>query len=205
MSGGAAWALVALALALVVVRRRSMAIALVTVQSLWIAIGALVLTPERSTEFVAASAVLVAKALLIGALLAVVLARTREPRPVDEGATPLLRLVAAGALALAATALVPAFGLESRSTERAAVALVVLGIATVVARRPTLFQALGILVAENGIALAATSVRGGLPIVIELGVIFDVIVIVAVATAFHERIFGALGTGDTSLLRRLRD
>jgi hydrogenase-4 membrane subunit HyfE len=75
----------------------------------------------------------------------------------------------------------------------------------VVARRATLFQALGLLVAENGIALAATAVKGGLPIVIELGAVFDVILIVAVATAFHERIFGEFGTGDTSLLRGLRD
>jgi hydrogenase-4 component E len=205
MSGGAVWALVALALALVVVRRRSAAIALVTLQSLGIAVGALALAPARSTEFVVASAALLAKALLVGAVLAWSLARTREPRPVDEGAAPLLRFVAAVALALAATALVPAFGLESRGAEQAAVALVVLGVATVVARRATLFQALGLLVAENGIALAATAVKGGLPIVIELGVVFDVIVIVAVATAFHERIFGELGTGDTSLLRGLRD
>ena len=205
MSGAAAWALVGLALAVLVVRRRSTAIAVVSLQSLGIAIGALVLAPGRSTEFAVASVVLLAKALLLGAVLGWSLTRTREPRPVDEGAAPLVRLVAGVALALGAAALVPSFGLESRSAEQATIALVVLGVAAVVARRPTLFQALGLLVAENGIALAATAVKGGLPIVIELGVVFDVIVIVAVATAFHERIFGELGTGDTSLLRGLRD
>ena len=205
MSGVGAWALVGLALAVLFVRRRSAAIALVTLQSLAIAIGALVLAPSRSTEFVVASAVLLAKALLVGCVLGWSLTRTREPRPVDEGAAPLVRLVAGVALGLTATALVPSFGLESSGAEQAAVALVVLGVATVVARRATLFQALGLLVAENGIALAATAVKGGLPIVIELGIVFDVIIIVAVATAFHERIFGEFGTGDTSLLRGLRD
>lgn len=205
MSGAAAWGLVGLALAVLVIRRRSAAIALVTLQSLAIAVGALVLAPSRSTEFVVASIVLLAKALLVGGLLGWSLTRTREPRPVDEGVAPVVRLVAGIALALTATALVPSFGLESRGAEQAAVALVVLGVATVVARRATLFQALGLLVAENGIALAATAVKGGLPIVIELGAVFDVILIVAVATAFHERIFGEFGTGDTSLLRGLRD
>jgi hydrogenase-4 membrane subunit HyfE len=53
--------------------------------------------------------------------------------------------------------------------------------------------------------VAATAVVGGMPLVIELGTVFDLIVIVVVATAFHERIFDAYGTGDTTLLRGLRD
>lgn len=205
MSSGVVWALVGLALVVLVARRRSTAIAVVTIQSLSIAAVALALAPGRHAEFVVASVVLLAKALLVGAALVFSLLRTRETRPVGEGAAPLLRFVAAAALALGTTALVPSFGLETRSTEQAAVALVVLGIATVVARRPTLFQVLGLLVAENGIALAAAAVPGGLPIVIELGVVFDVIVIAAIAIVFHHRIFEVLGTGDTALLRGLRD
>ena len=188
-----------------VVRRRSASIALVTAQTLLIAIGAFVLTPQRSTEFLVASFALLARAIGIGAFLLWSMRRTREPRPVWEGVAPLVRFLIAGAAALAATWLVPSFGLRSRASEQATVALVVIGIAIVAARRATLQQALGILVAENGIALAATAVKGGLPIVIELGAIFDLIMIVAVATAFHERIFDELGTGDTSLLRGLRD
>ena len=40
---------------------------------------------------------------------------------------------------------------------------------------------------------------------IEIGAVFDLIVLVAVATALHERIFQQLGTGDSTLLRELRD
>jgi len=38
-------------------------------------------------------------------------------------------------------------------------------------------------------------------LLIELGVAFDLIVLVTVAVAFHQRIFGEFGTGDTGVLR----
>ena len=205
MTGGIAWALVGLGLGVVAVRRRSAAIALVTAQSALLGVGAFALTPRRSTEFLLASAALVAKAVLLTVLLGWSLARTRERLPVRDETAPILRVGLAVAIALGVTALVPAFGLEDRSSEQATAALVAIGIATVVLRRATLFQVLGLLVAENGIALAATAVEGGMPLVIELGALFDVIVVAVVATAFHERIFGALGSGDTHELRGLRD
>ena len=59
--------------------------------------------------------------------------------------------------------------------------------------------------AENGIALAAVAVPGGLPLLIELGVAFDLVVLVTVAVVFHDRIFREFGTGDTAVLRELRD
>jgi hydrogenase-4 membrane subunit HyfE len=41
--------------------------------------------------------------------------------------------------------------------------------------------------------------------VVELGALFDVLLVVAVALAFHDRIYRLLGTGDSALLRELRD
>ena len=99
----------------------------------------------------------------------------------------------------------PRLGLGDVHAERAAVALVLVGIAIVVARRPVLFQLLGLIVAENGVSLLAVSVPGGLSYVVELGALFDLAVVVAVAAAFATRIHDELGTGDTELLRGLRD
>jgi hydrogenase-4 component E len=205
MSAAIPWTMLALGLGVVVVRRRSTAILLVTAQSLVVAGAAVALAPERSVEFLIASIALAGKALVVGSLLAWSLSRTREQRPLAEDFAPLVRLVGTVAIAIAVAALVPSFGLVSRPAEQAAVALVGIGIAIVVSRKATLLQALGLLVAENGIALAATAVEGGLPLVIEVGALFDLVVIVTVATAFHERIFGELGTGDTTLLSDLRE
>jgi hydrogenase-4 component E len=200
-----AWTLVLLALAVVATRRRSTAIILVTLQSLVLAGAALALAPGRSHEFLLASIALTVKALVIGTALLWTMLRTREQRPLVEDFAPLARVGGALAFAAAIAALIPRFGLPSRFAEAAAVALVAIGIATAVSRKATLMQALGLIVAENGVAFAAAAAGGGVPLVIEVGVVFDLIVIVAVAAAFHERIFGELGTGDATLLRGLRD
>ena len=96
-------------------------------------------------------------------------------------------------------------GLGNSHTEHAAVALVLIGIAIVVARRPLLFQLLGLIVAENGLALLAVSVPGGLSYVVEIGALFDLAMVVTVAAAFAHRIHVELGTGDTERLGGLRD
>jgi hydrogenase-4 component E len=198
-------AIFALGLSVIVVRRRSIAIALMGAQSLLLGIGALSLAPGRSSDFLVAGIVLLTKALVLPVLLYVVMRRTREPRMVAPAAGPLLRLAGAAAVALLAAVLVPPLGVGDAQTEQTSVALVLVGIAIVVARRPALFQLLGLIVAENGLSLLAVSVPGGLPYVIELGALFDLALVVTVAAAFVQRIHGELGTGDTELLRGLRD
>ncbi len=83
--------------------------------------------------------------------------------------------------------------------------MLAVGLAIIMVRRATIFQVLALLVAENGIAVAAVSVTGGLPIVIELGVAFDVVLLVMVAVVFHQKIFSSFGTTDTLALGELRD
>jgi hydrogenase-4 component E len=195
----------ALGLAVIVVRRRSVAIALMGAQSLAIGVGALTLAPDRSSDYLIAGIVLLTKGAVLPALLFAVMRRTREARLVAPAAGPLLRLAGAAGVALLTAALVPPLGLSDRQTEQTAVAIVLVGISIVAARRPALFQVLGMIVAENGLSLLAVSVPGGLPYVIELGALFDLTLVVTVAAAFVQRIHGELGTGDTELLRGLRD
>lgn len=204
MNSGVAWILVGLGLATVVVRRRSAAILIVTVQSIALGGAAFAMAGGRDAEFWLASAALVLKGIVLGVGLGWSVRRTREPRPLAEGVPAPVRFVVAVVLALGAAALVPSFGISS-SDGNATAALVAIGAGIVLLRRATIFQALGLIVAENGVAIAATSAHNGLPIVIELGFVFDVIVVVAVAVAVAERIHGEFGTGDTGRLRELRD
>lgn len=205
MSGALVGAILALGLGVIVVRRRSVAIALVAAQSLALGIGALELAEGRSSEYLVASFVLLTKAIVLPALLAAIVRRTPKTRPVVAASGPLARLGAAAGVALLAGLLVPPLGLGDARVEQTAVALVLVGIAIVVARRPAFFQLLGLIVAENGVALLAVSVPGGLSYVIELGALFDLALVVTVAAAFAHRIHAELGTGDTELLRGLHD
>jgi hydrogenase-4 component E len=199
------WALVVSAIGVVVVRRRSVAIALVALQSVWLGAEAIGDAAGGSTALLVGGAVLVAKAIVLPVLLAGVVMRTREPQRITSERHPLARLTLALALALSMAALVPRFGLAHRGVEHAAVGLVALGIATAMVRRPAIFQVLGFLIAENGLYLAALAAPGGLPALIELGLVFDLVVIVSVAGAFSAKIHEELGTGDTSRLGGLRD
>jgi hydrogenase-4 component E len=198
MSGELVWLLVALGLAVVVVRRRSLAVALVTVQALVLAITAM---HDKPT----AAAVLAVRAIALGTLLLLVVSRTREPRPVRAGIAPIARAGLAVGFALALTWLVPSIGLDSRNAERGVLALIAFGITAAATRRATLFQVLGIVLCENGLALAALELPGGSSTAIELGVAFDLTLVAVVAAVFHERIFAEFGAGDTAALRSLRD
>ena len=193
------WLVVALGVGVVVVRRRSLAVGLVTAQALLLAV-------EAVHSEAGAAAALALRAIALATLLLLVVSRTREPRPVRAGVAPLARAGLAVAFALALTWLVPAVGLDSRNAERGVLALVAFGVATVATRRATLFHVLGIVMVENGLALAALELPGGgSSVAIELGVAFDLTLVAVVAAVFHERIFAEFGAGDFAALRSLRD
>jgi hydrogenase-4 component E len=202
MSGTLAWVVVGLGLLVVVVRRRSLAVGIVTLQALLLVGKAFEDSPTRG-DVVAAFA-LGLRALALAALFLFLVARTREPRPVRAGIAPLVRAGAAVSFALALIWLVPAIGLASRDAERAVLALVGFGIVAAATRRATLFQVLGIVLVENGIALAALELPGASAL-IELGVAFDLTLVAVVAAVFHDRIFAEFGAGDSDALRSLRD
>lgn len=200
MNGGLAWALVALGVGVVVARRRSVAVALVTIQALVLAAAAV--TDASDGGEVAAAMVLAFRAGVLGAVL---IARTREPRPVPAHVSPLVRAVCAVTLALVLAWLVPPLGFAAADVEHAALALVAFGLVTVATRRATLLQLVGIVLVENGVALAALELPGAASLLTEVGVACDLALLVAVAAVFHERIFVRFGAGDSSSLRALRD
>ncbi len=204
MSSLIATACVALGLGVVVVRRRSVALGLVTTQSLLLA-GVALWRTGGHLELMPAAGGLLLRAIAIATILGIGIARTRETRPVRAGIEPMARAVIALAALLAIPALVPALGFGDPNAQRGAIALGVLGIVVALTRRATILQILGIVVAENGATLAALSASSAVPDVIELGVIFDLLLIAVVASAFHTRIFGEFGSGDSAHLRELHD
>ena len=158
VSGAVTWALVALGLGVVVIRRRSVGVGFLTVQAL--ALVGVALDEATTGADVIAAVALATRAVALAALFLLLVARTREPRPVRAGVAPLGRAGVAIALALVLTWLVPTIGLVTRDAERAVLALVAFGIATTATRRATLFQVMGVVLVENGLALAALKLPG---------------------------------------------
>lgn len=198
-------ALVCLGIAVLVVRRRSVAIAAVSAQSVLIGIAALEHAGGASLALLIAGSALILK----GALLPLIFARTvtgaRERRPVAEQTPAPARLAIALLLCLALVWTAGDLGLRPRYAGSGAVILLGLGLSIAILRQPTLFQALGFVVAENGAYLAALALAAEIPPLIEAGLIFDLLLIVACAALFTTTIRERFGTSDSAELNQLSD
>lgn len=204
MTTAACWLLVALGMVAVASRRPAPAAVAVGAQTILVGVVALLVAPGHGPEHALAGSLLLVKGALAATILALALRRSGESRPPDDGPVLPVRLLTAAALVVALEALIPSAGLASGAVERAAVALVAIGLALTTIRRATLMAVVALLVAENGIALGALWIDGGLPLVIELGIAFDVLLVVGVAAVLQRRIIAAVGTSDAAALGRLR-
>ena len=86
----------------------------------------------------------------------------------------------------------------------AAVALVLLGLLTMAIRSGALTQVAGLVMAENGIYLAALAVTRGLPLAVELGIAVDILVgvlVMGLVVRHIERTFTSIDTGRLRALR----
>jgi hydrogenase-4 component E len=203
MNAAIVWLVVALGLGVLTVRRRSVAVAVVSLQALLLAGAAA--AQAHSADDAIATAALGVRALLLSALLLLVIRRTRESRPVRADSGPLTRAGAGIGVAVALAWLVPTLGLGDRNAERAVLALVAFGLVAAATRRATVFQIVALVQIDNALALAALAGAPGLSALVELGVAGDLIMVVLVAALLHTRIFAEFGSADSRHLGQLRD
>jgi hydrogenase-4 component E len=119
-------------------------------------------------------------ALIVVALLAVLAYVVASPLVADR-ADPALRAVPVG------------------------IALVLIGFLQLVTRLRALSQLVGFLLLDNGIAVVAFLTAGGVPLVVELGVSLDVLLVVLILQVLTSRIQVKFGRADLDDLKELRD
>ena len=85
-----------------------------------------------------------------------------------------------------------------------ALSTVLLGCFFMVSRRSAFSQIIGIIEMENGLFLCALAVTGGMPLIIELGIFFDLLVGAMVMGIMTFKIRGTFDTLDTKELSRLK-
>jgi len=90
------------------------------------------------------------------------------------------------------------------NTLSVAIAVFLIGFFMMLNRRKALTQVLGLLTLENGVFLAAICLTYGMPLIVELGVFFDVLVAVMVLGILVYQIRETFESMDVSKLRRLR-
>ena len=133
-------------------------------------------------------------------------AEARETQPLVNVAASLLTAALLTLLAYAVAR--PLTELDPTPATRAlpvGLAVVLIGFFVLVTRRRALAQVVGFLLLDNGITATAFLATSGVPLIVELGVSFDVLLAVLVLQILTTRIREAFGTTDIDDLRELHD
>jgi len=86
----------------------------------------------------------------------------------------------------------------------AAIAGILVGCFFMISRRSVITQIIGIVVMENGIFLTGMAITGGMPLLVELGIFFDVLVGALVMGVITYRISDRFDTLDVENLNSLK-
>lgn len=85
-----------------------------------------------------------------------------------------------------------------------AIAMIMLGLLLMITRKKALTQIIGLITMENGLYLSAITATGGMPLVVELGIFFDLLVGVILLGIFAYRINQTFDTLNTDTLQSLK-
>ena len=186
------------------------AIAIILGQSAFLALACTVvgLQSGHMHMYVAAVLTVVIKVGLIPYALYKVLPYLAEEREV-----PTKEIVKANmSTFLSLLSIIIAFGLVmpvipsavQHETLPASISLVLIGFVLIMTRSQAVMQIIGLITMENGLYLLGLTIANGLPLIIELGIFFDVLVAVVVLVILTYRLKLSFLTTDTSLLKKLK-
>ncbi len=157
--------------------------------------------------FISAALTLALKALLIPWMLHRLVRRLELERHVEPLQHPALVLMAgAGLVIFSYWVVVPIERLElvtTRNILSLSLAVVLIGLLIMVTRRQAVTQVIGFMSMENGLFLAAVAATHGMPLVVELGVAFDVLVAAVLFGVFFLHINESIESLDVDRLNRL--
>lgn len=151
--------------------------------------------------------------LLKGVAIPLLLGRTddgggpaRETRPLVNVPASLVVAVVLIVLAFLTTRSIGRFvGTDAGALVPVGVATLLIGFFVLTTRRLPVFQIVGLLMVDNGIALVAFLSTAGVPFLVELGVSLDVLLGVVVLMVLTRRLRSEFGNVDLDELRELRD
>jgi hydrogenase-4 membrane subunit HyfE len=185
------------------------AIYAVALQSVFLGIagGVLAAATGNPDLWVIAGITIVVKAVLLPWLLIWVVRRVRIPREIEPVIPTSVTLsVAAGIVVLAFhlnASLGPVRQAITGNALPVGVALILVGVLVMASRRKALTQMVGLFASENGVFFTAMAVSQGMPLIIEIGVILDVVLGALVMGILVLRVRSSVDT-DIADLESLR-
>jgi hydrogenase-4 component E len=163
--------------------------------------------------YIVAALTLVFKVIVVPVVLERLLTKIEIRQEIEPFVNVPLSVIISGLLTLLAYVVAESFHRPEIATGPAslghntlavAIAVFLIGFFMMVNRRKALSQVLGLLCAENGLLLAAISLTYGMPLIVEAGVFFDVLVAALLLAILIYRIRETFDDMDVSRLSRLR-
>lgn len=197
--------------AIVAQRRLSACVDLFALQSAFLAVTATVVAFLTGIHhiYIAAALTVVIKVVIIPRVLKKVIERLNVTRELVMNINVPTGLLICGALVMLAffitQPIIPLGFLLTRDSLAIALAIVLIGFFTMIARKKAVTQVVGFLVMENGLFLGATAAAYGMPLIVELGVLFDVLVGGLIIGIYTHQIQDAFDSVDTSKLTGLKE
>jgi len=159
--------------------------------------------------YIAALLTIVVKAVVIPRILMKVIRRKDVDRELEMNVNVPTGLLICGALVILAffitQPIIPLGFLLTRDSLSIALAIILVGFFMMIARKEPVTQVIGFLVMENGLFLAATAAAYGMPLIVELGVFFDVLVGALIIGIYTHQLQDTLDNVDTSKLTTVKE
>lgn len=201
--------------AFLIVSSRSLAfyIRLFALQSFFLGgVALLVAIGYGETHILYAAALTIAvKAIAIPVVLTKIIARIDVQKEVDFSVNIPLSLMLCGGMVILADSVAQSIlsaqyaGAPGISRVLAvSIAMMLIGLFIMMTRKKAITQIIGLLTMENGVFLSGLSITYGMPLIVEVGIFFDILVAVLILGMFVFRINRTIESISVEILRRLR-
>ncbi|MEK9134219.1 MAG: formate hydrogenlyase [Pseudomonadota bacterium] len=159
--------------------------------------------------YISAGMTFLLKALLIPWMLHRLAVRLAIHREIEVLAYPSMTLLAGAGLVVfgyyVAIPIVQLSTLVTRNTIAVSIAVVLLGMLLMISRKKAISQVIGFMSIENGLFFSAVVSTYGMPMVVELGIAFDVLVAAILFGVFFFQMRASIDSLDVDRLNRLRE
>jgi len=197
--------------AIVAQRRLSACVDLFAFQSLFLAVTAALVAwfTDSPHIYIAALLTIGIKTAAIPMILRRVIERVNVKREVEFIINIPPSLLICGALVILAFSVTEPIAklgfLLTRDSLAIALAIVLIGFFMMISRKKAITQIVGFLMMENGLFLGATASAYGMPLIVELGVFFDVLVAALIIGVYTHRLQETFDSVDTTKLTGLKE
>jgi hydrogenase-4 component E len=159
--------------------------------------------------YISAGMTFALKALLIPWMLHRLAVRLNIHRDIEAVAYPSLTLLAGASLVVfsyyVAIPIVQLSALVARNAIAISIAVILLGMLLMITRKKAISQVIGFMSIENGLFFSAMVSTFGMPMVVELGIAFDVLVAAVLFGVFFFQMRESIDSLDVDRLNRLRE